>query len=78
MFRVLYWCACHQPSTAPGTVRAAGPPRMGMASAIPRAAYHSMLAARADRPIPQSAVRRPAPASWISHTLSPPTPFMCG
>ena len=28
----LYSCACHQPSTAAGTVSAAGPPRAGMAS----------------------------------------------
>src|SRR5215472_15646478 len=47
MLRLLYWCACHHPSTTPGTVRAAGPPRAGMLSEIPRAAYHSMEAARA-------------------------------
>ena len=54
----LYSCACHQPSTAAGTVSAAGPPRAGMAAVIPRAAYHSMLAARAARPTAQSARSR--------------------
>ena len=63
MLRELYWCACHQPSTTPGTVSAAGPPRDGMASRMPRAAYHSMLAARAARPAPQRAVSRDDVAS---------------
>src|SRR5215468_4948040 len=78
MLRVLYWCACHHPSTPPGTVSAAGPPREGMVSLTPCAAYQPIEAARADLPAPQRAASRPAPASWISQKLSPPTPFMCG
>src|SRR5215470_12973103 len=78
MLRVLYWCACHHPSTTPGTVSAAGPPREGMVSLTPCAAYQPIEAARADLPAPQRAASRPAPASWISQKLSPPTPFMCG
>ena len=45
---------------------------------MPRAAYQSMVAARAARPTPQRARRLWRRASWISHTLSPPRPFMCG
>ena len=39
------------------------PPRAGMASLIPRAAYHSIEAARAERPAPQRAVSRDDVAS---------------
>src|SRR5262249_59295232 len=78
MLWLLYRCACHHPSTTPGTVSAAGPPREGMLSRIPRSAYHSMEAARAERPAPQSAVRRELVASWMSQKLSPPTPFISG
>src|ERR1700687_3997416 len=35
MLRELYWCACHQPSTTPGTVSAAGPPGGGEAPRDP-------------------------------------------
>ena len=74
----LYSWADHQPSTTPGTVSAAAPPREGIAASMPRAAYHSTLAARADRPVPRSARSAPLPASWISQKLSPPSPFMWG
>jgi hypothetical protein len=59
----LYSCACHQPSTAAGTVSEASPPRAGMAAVTPRAAYQSMVAARAARPTAQSARSRWRPAS---------------
>src|SRR5262245_27325103 len=74
----LYSWADHQPSTTPGTVSAAGPPRGGIAVSMPRAAYHATLAAPAERPVPRSARSAPLRPSWISHTLSPPSPFMCG
>src|SRR4029453_9879689 len=49
--------AVDRPGHGGGAGTAPGPPRGGMASRIPRPAYHSTEAARADRPAPHSAVR---------------------
>jgi hypothetical protein len=69
--------ASSQPSTVPGTVRAASAPRVGSAVACPRSAYHAGVASAAARPQPEMPTGG-WPGRWISQKPSPPMPFMCG